>query len=338
MKSSGLFDLEFRYNKIDKNRDTLTQLNKIIPWEEFRPLFNGIKRERISNAGRKSFDFIMMFKILILQSLYNLSDEAAEKQILDRLSFMRFLGIGIGDTVPDRNTIWLFREKLKADNLTKLLFDKFDAYLQSNGFKAEAGQIIDASIISVPKQHNSKIENELIKEGKFVEDWSDAKRSQKDIDARWTKKRNINYFGYKNHITIDAKNKLIRNYVITDASVHDSQVFEKILIDDDSLRDVWADSAYLSDDSLKFLSDEKYKEHIQRKGYRNNPLSDAEKEANKLKSKIRSRVEHVFGAQFKKAANLILRTIGQAHAYVKIGLRNLAYNMERYRFLNRVAS
>lgn len=334
MNINGLFDIENRYKKIDKNGDILVSLKKLIPWEEFRSLLESTQYQRISNAGRKPYDIVMMFKILIIQSLYNLSDEAVEMQILDRLSFMRFLEIKIGDDVPDSNTIWTFREKIKEKGLTKELFNKFDEYLSSHGFQARTGQIVDASIVSAPKQHNTKKENELIKEGKEIEDWSEAKKSHKDVDARWTKKNNKSYFGYKNHIVVDSKNKFIRNFDITDASVHDSQVFEEILLKhNNSVADVWADAAYISEKNLVFLKDKTYNEHIIRKGYRDNPLSDREKENNKLKSKVRARVEHIFGAQLKKAGNLILRTIGKTRAYVKIGLRNLAYNIDRYRML-----
>lgn len=114
MKQSGLFDMEFRMRKIDSNGDPLKRLNELVDWELFRPVLQKIReKKRKSNAGRKPFDVVLMFKILILQSLYNLSDDATEAQILDRLSFMRFLGLSIGDRVPDAKTIWLFREELK---------------------------------------------------------------------------------------------------------------------------------------------------------------------------------------------------------------------------------
>jgi len=331
MKSSGFFDIEYRYKKIDKNGDVLVKLNKYINWELFRTELEIIRnKEHVSNAGRKPYDVILMFKILILQTLYNLSDDAVEMQILDRLSFMRFLGLDFGDSVPDAKTIWLFREQLKEKELIKPLFDKFDDFLRTNGYQAMQGQIIDASIVSVPKQRNSRHENELIKEDKEIEDWSDTKRRQKDVDARWLQKNNKNYFGYKNHTSVDVKNKFVRAFEVTDASVHDSRVFEEILDENNNLNDIWADSAYFSAEKLEFLDANCYQEHINRKGSRNHPLSDDEKLQNREKSRIRARVEHVYGAQLKKAGNLILRTIGIARAYVKIGLRNLSYNIDRY--------
>jgi IS5 family transposase len=129
-----------------------------------------------------------MFKILILQSLYNLSDEAVEYQILDRMSFMRFLGLQAGDPVPDAKTIWLFREQLKAAGRMEYLFTQFTEFLADNGYAAKQGQIVDASIVAAPRQRNSREENRQIKDGTTPEGWQDAKKRQKDVDARWTKK------------------------------------------------------------------------------------------------------------------------------------------------------
>ena len=127
----------------------------------------------------------MMFKILILQSLYNLSDDEMEYQIMDRLSFMRFLGMALDSRVPDAKTIWLFRSKLEEHKLIRKLFDKFNAFLAESGFVARKGQIVDATIVRVPIQRNTREENEAIKAGNPpVENWSDAKKCQKDTDAR----------------------------------------------------------------------------------------------------------------------------------------------------------
>ena len=334
MKQLGLFDWENRYERIDKGGDPLMKLNRVVDWEAFRPLLMKVReKERKSNAGAKPYDVVLMFKALIIQSLYNLSDDELEYQILDRLTFMRFLGLGPGERVPDAKTIWLFREQLKEAGLVAELFKMFDRHLQASGFAARKGQIVDASIVSVPKQRNTREENGLIKEGSKPEDWNEPKRRQKDTEARWLKKNGKNYYGYKNHINVDVKNKFIRGYAVTDASVHDSQVFDDLLQEDNRSRDVYADSAYRSEESLEMLSRQGYREHLQRKGYRHRKLTDWEKRGNHTRSKIRSRIEHVFGVQAMMAGDLILRTIGIARAWVKIGLRNLAYNMFRFQTL-----
>ena len=194
---NGFFDIEYRLEQLSKCGDPLVKLKEIVPWTSFR---NGLSKvhdkERKSTAGRKPYDTVLMFKILILQSLYNLSDEAMEYQVRDRLSFMRFLNLAIEDSVPDARTIWLFREQLKELKLVEKLFADFDRYLAESGFEAKKGQIIDASIVAAPKQGNSREENKQIKDGEIPEDWSQKKRSHKDTDANWVQKN-----GKKSHGT-----------------------------------------------------------------------------------------------------------------------------------------
>ena len=216
MNQPGLFDYSKRLARIDNVGDPLAELNKVIDWEQFRELIE-LSREkpRKSLAGAKGYDSILMFKILIIQALYNLSDERLEFQVLDRYSFSRFLGIQEGAKVPDATTIYRFREELAKANIIELLFTQFDQFLRSNGFKAQKGQIVDASIVRVPIQRNSRDENKDIKAGKNIKSWGKAKRRQKDTDARWTKKNSKSYFGYKNHISVDAGHKFIRSYEVT---------------------------------------------------------------------------------------------------------------------------
>lgn len=328
---SGMFDADFRMQDIDKNGDPLVALNETVDWEIFRPQLKVIRqKKRKSSAGRKPFDVVLMFKILVLQSLYNLSDDATEFQIQDRLSFMRFLGLGLDSRIPDAKTIWLFREDLAKHGLAKTLFEQFDAYLWKQGFRAQKGQIVDASIIAAPRQRNTREENRKIKEGDTPEDWPENKSRQKDTDARWTKKNGATHYGYKNHISIDVKYKFVRNYDVTDAAVHDSQVFDDLLDPLNSSADVWADSAYRSKEKIEWLQQMNYRPHLQRKATRGKALSEREKQGNRTRARTRARIEHVFGVQAQRAGSLIVRTIGRVRAKVKIGLRNLSYNLDRY--------
>jgi len=330
----GLFDWQNRFEKLNKNGDPLVKLNTVIQWESFREALGNVRvREKKSNAGAKPYDVLLMFKVLILQSLYNLSDEAIEYQILDRLSFMRFLGLRLGSRVPDAKTIWLFREQLTEAGLAEELFRQFEAVLEESGFAAKKGQIIDASIVQAPKQRNSREENAQIKQGEIPQDWEEAKRSQKDIDARWVKKNARSYYGYKNHVNVDVKHKLIRTYAVTDASVHDSNVFDELLEETNTSADVYADSAYRSEESIELLKKRGFREHLQRKGCKNRTLTKREQQGNKTRAKIRSRIEHVFGVMAMMAGSLVVRTIGIIRARAKIGLRNLAYNINRYALL-----
>ena len=118
MGQLGFWDFTARHQKLEAKKDILSNLDKLVPWETFRPLLEQIHHKpRKSNAGRPATDVMLIFKMLILQQLYNISDEELEYQVNDRLSFMRFLGLGIEDPVPDATTVWLFREQLRQHDL-----------------------------------------------------------------------------------------------------------------------------------------------------------------------------------------------------------------------------
>jgi IS5 family transposase len=150
MAQMGFFDLSDRYASLDAKKDPLVEIDAVVPWEEFRPLLERIWRkpesERKSRAGRKPMDAVLMFKTLVLGALYNLSDDQIEYQIRDRLSFMRFLGLGLGDRVPDAKTVWFYREALAQAGKVDALFKLFDGHLARQGYIARGGQILDASI------------------------------------------------------------------------------------------------------------------------------------------------------------------------------------------------
>ena len=283
-----------------------------------------------------------MFKILVLQQLNNLSDDRIEFQIRDRLSFMRFLGLNIEDRVPNAQTIWVFREALKHKGAAKKLFARFDAQLQAHGYVAQGGQMIDATFVEVPRSRNNREDNATIKAGEIPAAWqgedaaSVRKCAQKDTDPRWAKKNQETHFGYKNHINADAKNKIIRDYDVTAASVHDSNVF-------DTLRDhsedengekhgVYADSAYRARAQGERLAQDKIKSYSNEKGTRAGPLNETQKAQHKANSRTRSRVEHIFGAQAQMGGHIV-GSIGAQRAFVKITMMNLAYNMKRFVFL-----
>ena len=334
----GFFDLQDRYDALSRGGDPLEKLGELVPWDAFRrPLKKALKRKNRDKGGRPPFDDVFMFKVLVLQALYNLSDDQMEYQIRDRLSFMRFLGLDLDDRVPDAKTIWLFRDTLAKAEAVETLFARFDRYLEENGLRASGGQLIDASLIPVPTQRNNKDENETIKAGETPENWEEkpAKLRQKDVEARWTQKNGQNHYGYKNHINVDRKNKLIRRYEVTDASVHDSQAFESILHKKNRSKDIWADSAYRSGEREEMLKRKGYRSHIHHKGKRGRPLSEAKQRTNKRRSKVRARVEHVFGNQSQMGGRII-RSIGMVRVKAAIGLRNLVYNMQRYVCLNGV--
>jgi transposase, IS5 family len=335
MGQIGLFDRENRLTELSEMGDPLEIINRVINWKSFRPIIDkAFRKERKSNAGRPPYEYVLMFKILVLQTMYGLSDEQTQFQIIDRLTFKRFLGLLDEDNIPDQKTIWLFRETLAQAGMVKKLFDLFSRQLNEAGYCAQKGQIIDASFVEVPRQRNTREENETIKNGETPKEWEKhpAKLRQKDVDARWTKKNDVTFFGYKNHATIDAKHKLVREYDTTSAEVHDSQVFETILDPENTNADVYADSAYSSEKTEQRLSYLWYRSRINQKGKRNEPLTDFQQEQNRKKSKVRARVEHVF-AQIEAMHGGVIRCIGRLRAAAKIGLLNLVYNMRRFAYL-----
>ena len=328
-------ELEKRYEKLQSKKTLLMRLDETIPWEEFRPLLQQIHdKPRKSNAGRKPIDVIVMFKMLVLQQLHNISDDDLEYQVNDRLSFMRFLGLTLADSVPDATTVWLFRHQLKQQGLIEVLFEQFDRYLRQEGYQAKGGQIVDATLIPVPKQRHTQEEKQQLAEGEIPDTWQEKphRLSQKDIEARWTKKNGQSHFGYKNHISIDVDYGFIRRYQVTDAAVHDSQVLGEVLDDENQGEEIWADSAYRSEliesvlEMLRFLS------HIHERAYRNRPLTQEQKEANRERSKVRAKVEHVFGSWVNEMGGKLMRSIGQQSVKATIGLKNLVYNFKRYVF------
>lgn len=342
MAQMGFFDLSDRYASLDAKRDPLVEIDALVPWEEFRPELERVWRKpevsRKSRAGRKPMDAVVMFKTLVLGALYNLSDDQIEHQVRDRLSFMRFLGLGLEDRVPDAKIVWLYREGLAQAEVVEALFKQFDGYLARQGYIARGGQILDASIVPVPENHNTRTENKAIKNGEVPEGWADkpAKRSQKDTDARWTKKHGKSHYGDKNHVNVDRQHKLVRRYHVSDAALHDSQAVDHLLMRGNTGAKVWADPAYRSEEMEAKLRARGLKSRIHRKCKRGKLLTEQGKANNRTKSAVRARVEHVFGAQTNDMGGTLVRTIGLIRAKAKIGMKNLAYNMRRLAQLRRL--
>jgi transposase, IS5 family len=352
---AGFFDIDERLKQLSAKGDALERLNAIVDFELFRPdLKRAVPRSDRAKGGRPAFDHVLMFKVLVLQTSHNLSDERTEYLIRDRLSFMRFLGLGLADTVPDANTIWTFREALTRARIAgkpaiEVLFERFDAALRAAGFLAMGGQIIDASIVAAPKQRNTESEKRDIKEGRIPAEWAKkpAKLRQKDRDARWTVKYTrakpneqgmpridlaVPLFGYKNHIGIDRRHRLIRRWRVTDAARHDGALLPQLIDRNNTASDVWADTAYRSQANERFLAGRLLRSQIHRKKPRGKPMPRRTARANARKSAVRAAVEHVFARQ-KGPMGLFIRTIGIARAQAKIGLANLVYNMQRMLWL-----
>jgi len=370
----GFFGVDERYRALSAAGDPLQRLSAAVEFESFRSVLDAaLARSDRSRGGRPPYDVVLMFKAVVLQALYSLSDEATEFQLRDRLSFMRFVGLALHEAVPDaiakrsvsegaassagRGTIWLCREQLKRAGAIEPLFHRFDEVLAAKGYLAMGGQSIDATLIQAPRQKLSEDEKATVRAGGTPAGWSPAKRRQKDRDARWTLKRGrakpkpeggtprkaveiaVPVFGYSqrpkavDHLGIDRRWGLIRTWTVTSAAEHDSRSFGTLLDDRNTAGKVWADTAYRTRRNLETLDRRGLTERLQFRRPSRRCLSGQRAKANAARAKVRSAVEHVFAAQ-KHRMRLFVRTIGLARARVKIGLANLAYNFTRLAWLD----
>ena len=355
-RQTGFFDVDERLQRLSNLGDQLEAYTKAVDFGLFRSALEAaLAYADGCKGGRPPFDPIMMFKILVIQAQNNLSDERAEFLINDRLSFMRFLGLSLGDRVPDATTIWLFRERLVKACAIKRLFDQFDQAVRDAGYIPMGGQLVGATLVAAPKQRNSESEKADIKAGRIPEAWKKkpAKLRQKDRDARWSVKFTkakpkedgkkqvdiaIPSFGYQNHVSIDREHGLIRKWDVTDAARFEGARLREGLLDKtNTASSVWADSAYRSKANEAFLAANGFTSKIHRKKPKGKPMPKRTSQANAKKSAVRAKVEHVFAEQ-KHRMNLLVRTIGLARAEAKIGMANLVFNIKRTAWLNRRAA
>jgi IS5 family transposase len=348
----GFFDGEERLKALSASGDPLERLAQVVDFEVFRgDLKAALSRSDRMKGGRPPYDAVLMFKVLVLQTLYTLSDEQTEYQLKDRLSFMRFVGLALHDPVPDAKTIWLYREQLARAGAAEKLFARFDALLREKGWLAMSGQIVDATVIQARRPRLTQAEKDTIKGGGTPAEWSPARRAQIDREGRWTIKRGrrrqaapgenhnrqveiaVPVFGYKNHIGIDREFGFLRRYTITHAAAHDGGQLGAVLDRDNTASDVWADTAYRSATNLALLDRRGLRPQFQRKKPRGKKMPAHIARGNATRARVRSRIEHVFAAQ-KCRLGLLVRTVGMVRARVKIGLANLAYNFIRLVWLN----
>lgn len=316
----------------------LVKLKECVDFERFRTRLEGIREEAReqplkSNAGRRPFDVLVMFKLTILKSLYNVSDELLEYEALDRSSWKDFLDITDIRDVPDVSTIYAFQQMLIKSGQYGELNKLFDEILCKKGFSAKGGQIVDATLVPVPKQRISKSEREVLDKGELPSNWTPSKTAQKDTEARWFKHPTKgSTFGYKNFTTVDTEHGLIRSCLVTPANVHDGTMLENLLIDECEY--VFADKGFCSAKNEEIIESHGLTSLIHDKASRCHPLTEDQKEFNQLKSILRSRVEHVYGIMHQVLRTVEIRCIGKIRATFQITFRNLAYNMHRFVWLS----
>jgi IS5 family transposase len=329
---TDLFAADLRKQKIDRMGDPLLAFETHIDFAALAAEVDRVAPRPVSlQGGRPPFPTETMVRILFLKRVNNLSDEQMEYQLLDRMSYQRFCGLTDSASIPDRTTVWTFENRI-GEAGAQALFDGVERQLLKHGYIARGGHIIDATLVPAPKQHFSKDDKAMLKEGAMPADWSPAQRRQKDLDATWTKKHGKSHHGYKLSINADKRYKLIRKIETGTAATHDSQHFETVLNTSNTSRDVYADKGYPSAEREAQLKEAGYRSHIQRKGQRNHPLSEWQKQRNRRIAQVRARVEHPFAAIAQMGGKFI-RTIGQARANFAMTMMAASYNLKRLVYL-----
>lgn len=334
-----LWGEEVGLQKISDLGDPLEWMSKDIQWEIFRKDLEEImKTEPKGPGGRPPFDYVLLFRCVVLQSFLNISDDKTEFILNDWLSARRAVGSCLSEKMPDAKTIWHFKNILAKHDGGKKLLARFNEFLTEKGHLKKEKVAVDSTIIEAPVQRNTREENAQLKEGVTPEEWlaDDPKAkhrlAQKNTGASWGKKHGKSFFGDKNHIGVDLDSKLILDYEVTSARVHDSKVFLELLPAE--AKEVYADSAYyVHRNSLR----EKVAAYICKPGCRYHKLTPEEIATNHLYSKFRCRIEHIFGAMKWNWNGGFMRCIGIAREKLHIGLQNLTYNMRCFSFLERQA-
>ena len=323
--------------------DRLEELDRRIDFAPLMVLADKIWRPaagRDDARGRKPWSSEVMLRVLVLKRLYNLSDEQTEYQLRDRLSFLRFVRLGLGSPVPDSRTIWLYGEMLAKADGARQLFEAFNAQLQAQGLMVQEGVMVDATIVEVPRQRNNREDNALLKAGQTPPEWKDQPRklAQKDVDARWTKKNHATFYGYKGHVKTTERTKLIVDYRVTPANVPDGMVLPELIGPADRGHRLHADSGYAGRPIAAHLAAHGVTNLIHEKGEARRPLTDQQKTRNREKSRVRARVEHPFAFMQQSLGGIYHRCIGLVRNAHQIGLMHLTYNLCRFVQLQRATT
>jgi len=322
----------------------------MIDWRRIeRLLKKGLGRNNEITAGAKSYPAIQMFKVLLLQQWYDLSDKDTEFAMLDRISFVRFSGFSLEESKPDHTTICRFRNLLVEKKLLKALLDEVNGQMEKQGKLVKKGVAVDASIISSAARPRKQVDVEAVvsdreedKEGKSAPTTqitaSETKvsvSSSHDTDAAWTKKGKKFHYGYKAHTSVDVDTGLILAAHATPANHSDTGEL-KVLVAASRLpakSRVYADKGYTSANNRKLLKQHKCKDGIMNRAYRNKPLTERERKRNKLISKRRFIVERVFGTLKQHYDMARASYLGTAKVQGELLLSSLAYNLKRALFL-----
>ena len=332
----NLFDLlahERRTKRINQ-KDPLLALNELIDFQQLVDVVETIApRKQSEKGGRPPYPTEIMLRIIILKRLNNLSNDQMEFMLNDRMSFQRFTKLSHSPNIPDANTIWVFEERI-GEQTAKALFEAVERQITQHGYSARKGQIVDATIVPVPKQRIRSKEKEITNKKAMPIEWTAHKRAQKDVDASLTSKHGKYYFGYKMGINVDVRCKVIREIDLTTAKDHDINQLENLIDMNNTNRNFFADKGYASQEKEQALADKGLNPRVQHKKPKGKPMSKQLEKRNTTIAKTRSRVEHVFGA-IEQMGGKCMRVIGQQRANFVMTMMATVYNLKRFVFLRK---
>jgi IS5 family transposase len=336
MKQLGFFSEDKALERLSKLGDPLEQLDKIMDWTIFLPVMDEIRPDKTQQGvgGRPPYTNLFVFKALMLKALNGISNAQMEFFVNDRLTWKRFLGLNLEEKSPDENAFWAWEELVTKSGRYEELFQLFNQKLEAAGVIAKKGSLVDSTFVDVPRQRISRDEREALKRKELPDRWlmpgNENELSQRDAEAAWAKKGNETHFGYKDHVEVDSESKIITDFEVTPANVHDSQEICELI--DENVTMASADSAYSSREINETLRrrNPDIELLICEKGTRNHPLTDEQKARNREIASIRARVEHVFGRMHGSMGGITTRCIGFTRVRCSVCLKNLAYNMLQY--------
>ena len=300
----GFGDLEATSRLSDSH--FLKKIDSQIDWRPFEKLMEPLYHP---TQGRPSHPPVMMFKALLLAQWYNLSDPGLEEAILDRLSFLRFLGLSFNDPVPDETRICRFRNKLAEEKLGERLFAMLEEQLKNKGLIVQRGSLIDATLIIAQPRPPRR--------GK----------SSSDPEAEWTKRGKDGHFGYKAHLSVDESSGLIRRLGLTGANFPESYMFDEMVIGDEAA--VFADSAYTQRARKTALRGQGVFCGIISRAWRCHPLSRRQKKRNKFFARVRGAVERVFGTLKCHYGLARCRYLGLKRNHNHLWLKGICFNLKK---------
>jgi len=308
-----------------------SQINDLIDWDSVSQVINKHYHRGKSATGQPAYDGLLLFKMLLLQNWYGLSDYEVEDRVNDSISFSYFCGLTIEQPAPDHSTLSRFRTALTKVNAFDELFKNINLQLEQKGIIVKKGAIVDASVVNTPNRPKGKPRYDITKDRDDKEVKLNKEQSSNvDTDANWLKKGGKLHFGYKKHYVTDEEG-LVLGVTTTSASVNEISNLEEVLDAADLPEGIplKADKGYQSKKNAEILKRKKLKNHILKKGKKNKPLTKWEKYFNKLVGKTRFKVERTFGSIKKWFNGGVARYRGISKMHTQNILEAICYNLYR---------